>query len=217
MQVRRHQVRRHWKRSTPFSNAYATARQILSRACLLFALAALLCFLPGFGLFPAPGFAQDAFTEPSPTADVVVDGRVLFRLGSVDGFTAERRANSVNQDLQAAIESTPLDQLIRVSIAEQDALTTIRLNNRHLLTVTDSDFMRGVTHQEQAEEWAPLLRSALARAQEERQPRYARVAIWRSLIGLGVAIALHTLILWIRRWLWRRWASRPKRLAYSRR
>lgn len=211
------QVRCHGERGAPFSNACAAARQMLSRACRLVASVALLSFLLGFGPFSAPSLAQAAFTEPPPTADVVVDGRVLFRLGSVDGFTAERRANSVNRDIQAAIASTPLDQRIRVSIAEQDALTTIRLNNRHLLTVTDSDFMRGGTHQEQAEEWAPLLRSALARAQEERQPRYARLAIWRSLIGLGVAIALHTLILWVRRRLWRHWASRPKRLAYSRR
>ncbi|MEL6261760.1 MAG: mechanosensitive ion channel domain-containing protein [Cyanobacteria bacterium J06626_6] len=201
-----------------------TVCRVLRRVRLLI-LVIILSLFASFGLLLSPSFAQSlpqSFAQnttdtPAPTADVVVDGRVLFRLGSVDGFAAERRANSVNRDLQTAIETTPLDQLIRINIAEQDALTTIRLNNRHLLTVTDSDFMRGVTHQEQAEEWAPLLRTALARAQAERLPSYSRTAIWRSLIGLGIAIALHILIRWFRSRLWRRWASRPKRLAYSRR
>ena len=152
----------------------------------------------------------------SDRADVVIDGRVLFRLGSIDEFTAQRRANSVNRRLQVALEVVPLNRSIPVSIAERDRLSTIRVNNSHLLTVTDSDFRMGMTRQEQAEDWETLLEAALAKAQLERSPSYARRVIWRILAALALTLGLYTLLNRLSKNLSRRRRSRFGQFARKR-
>lgn len=187
------------------------------REILLFFTVILVSLGLTLGLNLQPGLAQQpaAISSPtalaSPTADVVIDGRVLLRLGSINGFTAERRANSANADLQWALRTTPAGTPIRVNVAQRDDLTTIRVNNRHLLTVTDSDFMMGVTPQEQAEEWVEILQVGLARTQAERLPGYVQAMSWRLLAALVGAIALYYGIRWIRKRLWRQRFKRVRR------
>ncbi|MEL6777461.1 MAG: transporter, partial [Cyanobacteria bacterium J06597_16] len=113
--------------STPLVPARSTVFFQPRRALILGCVAIVLSVWMILGI-PTAGWAQTA-SSPRPTAKVVIDGRVLFRLGSISGFTAERRAESANQDLQVAIQTTPLDQLIRIHVVERDQLTTIRLNN----------------------------------------------------------------------------------------
>ena len=172
------------------------------RSVLLCAAAVLLSLLLSVSIGLQPGIAQSAPLS-APTADVVLDGRVLFRLGSIDGFTAERRANSANANLNRALRTTPPNTLVRVNVSRRDSLTTIRVNNRHLLTVTDSDFMVGVTPTEQAQEWTEILQAAFARAQRERLPSHRRAVTWRILAVLIAAITLYSLVYWFRRRLWR--------------
>ncbi len=168
-----------------------------------------------------PGFAQSTTDAPlapaSPKAPVVIDGRVLFRLSGIEGFTAETRANSANSELQQALRTKPLNRPIDIRITPYDGLTTLRINNQHLLTVTGSDVMEGVAPQEKAEEWAQLLQAGLDRAQQERSAGYTQSVIWRIVLALIGAIALYSLIRWGRRWLWRRWVRPTKRLSYPRR
>ncbi|MEM9163425.1 MAG: mechanosensitive ion channel domain-containing protein [Cyanobacteria bacterium P01_F01_bin.4] len=177
----------------------------------IFCVASLL----SLGLVRQPVMAQ-SLAAPSPKADVVIDGRVLFRLGSIDGFTAEGRANLANTDLQRALQTTPLDRPIQIRVVHRDDLTTLRVNNRHLLTVTGGDFMRGVTPREQADEWAEILQAALQQAQRERRPAYYREMIWRGLAALIAAIGLYSAIRWGRRRWWRRWARQTGLLSYRR-
>ena len=158
-----------------------------------------------------PGWAQSTAAS-SPTANVVIDGRVLFRVGSIHNFSAEQRANSANADLQRALRTTPSETQIPVNIVQRDLLTTIRVNNRHLLTVTDGDFMVGVTPKEQAQEWAEILQSALARAQEERLPGHRREMGLRLLAALVGLVMLYSLVHWIRRRLWRQRFQKKRRL-----
>lgn len=173
-----------------------------SRTLLLFVTVSVFSLFLTLGLGLQPGFAQS--TEPAwPTSDVVIDGRVLLKLGSIDGFSAERRAQSANADLQRALKKTPAGTPVRVNVAERDNLTTIRVNNRHLLTVTDGDFMAGVTPAEQAQEWVEILQVGLARAQQERLPGYGQTMIRRILVALVGAIALYSAVYWIRKRLWR--------------
>ncbi|MEO0456655.1 MAG: mechanosensitive ion channel domain-containing protein [Cyanobacteria bacterium P01_A01_bin.114] len=193
----------------------ARLRSFWLRAGLLCAVSLLISLL-GLGIARQPGMAQPA-TSPPPKADVLIDGRVLFRLGSIDGFTAEGRADFANADLQRALQTTPLDRPIRVIVVHRDGLTTIRANNRHLLTVTGGDFMTGVTPREQADKWAEILRAALQQAQRERRPAYYREVIWRMLAALTMALALYGTIRWGRRRWWRRWARQPGVLSYRKR
>jgi len=200
-----------------FKNALTGLFSSRSRSVLLCTAAILFSLLFTISIGLQPGIAQSTLAN-TPTADVVLDGRVLFRLGSIDGFTAERRANSANADLNRALRATPPDRLVRVNVGKRDNLTTIRVNNRHLLTVTDGDFMVGVTPTEQAQEWTEILQAAFARAQRERLPGHRQAVTWRILAMLAAAIALYSLVYWFRRRLWRqrfRKLRRSKPIPYS--
>ncbi|MGD1855314.1 MAG: mechanosensitive ion channel domain-containing protein [Leptolyngbyaceae cyanobacterium] len=160
-------------------------------------------FLIGLG-FSSPGWGQ---TRSAQQANVVIDGRVLFTLRSLEDVSADERANFANQALWNVLENAQQQTVpppIRVRIREQEGLVTLRANGRHLLTVTRGDLMAGVPARERAELWAGILQQALDRAQRERQPAYQQRIVWMSLGGVAIAIALWTLLHNGRRWLWRR-------------
>ncbi|WP_323366028.1 mechanosensitive ion channel domain-containing protein [Leptothoe sp. PORK10 BA2] len=161
----------------------------------------------------SPGVAQpsDEVASSGAIANVVIDGRVLVELGSIDGFTAKERAELANQALEQVLadsvrQSSPPPP-IRVRTRQQDGVVTLWANGRHLLTVTRGDLMAGVPPQVQAELWAKRLQAALDRAQIERQPAYQRRVAWLSLGVVGIAIAVWALLHNVRRWLWR-WHTR---------
>ncbi len=156
----------------------------------------------------SPGLAQ---TQLSDSANVVIDGRVLFALGSIDDFSAEARAEFANQALWQVLENAE-SQSIRVRTRQQEGLVTVRANGRHLLTVTSSDLITGVTAQERADLWASRLQAALDRAQQERQPAYRRRMAWLSLGVVAIALAGWALLYNGRRWLWRRQTRTGKNL-----
>ena len=83
----------------------------------------------------SPGLAQIAMSDD---ANVVIDGRVLFALGSIDDFSAEARTEFANQALWQVLENAE-SRSIRVRTRQQEGLVTVRANGRHLLTVTNSD------------------------------------------------------------------------------
>jgi len=165
------------------------------------------------GAMSQPSLAQASLSSP-PKADVVIEGRVLFRLGSIEGFSAEERAKFANSFLQQALNSTPTQSPIQTQVVQEDKWTTIRVKNRHLLTVTEGDFMVGVTSQEQAEEWSELLAVGLQKAQWERQPAYYRSIIWQAIAGFILALAFYSILHWKRRQL-RRQPNRPLNVSYG--
>ncbi|MGB2924753.1 MAG: mechanosensitive ion channel domain-containing protein, partial [Limnothrix sp.] len=183
-------------------------RSWLQRIAVIFCLACAL----SLSLIFQQAIAQPT-DAPSPTSAIVIDGRVLFRLGSIDGFTAERRADSVNADLQKILQTTPSDIPIKVRVVQRNDLTTLRVNSRHLLTVTEGDFRRGFSPEEQAEEWAIKMEESLARAQLERRPGYVRSMLWRILLAFSLAIGLYSFVRWLRRRLLRRWTQAANQLS----
>jgi potassium efflux system protein len=179
-------------------------------------LLTLVCWLGFLGLMLAtqPTIAQSSPPEMPVKVAVVIDGRVLFKLGSVEGIAAPVRADFANAELQRALSTSHFHSPIRVSVVEQDALTTIRVNNRHVLTVTDSDFIPGVTLQEQATDWATRLEAALRQAQRERSPAYHQRMAWVSLASVAIATLLYILLGWGRRYLWRQQTRRSGQSPY---
>ncbi|MGJ3249052.1 MAG: mechanosensitive ion channel domain-containing protein [Elainellaceae cyanobacterium] len=170
-------------------------------------LAALFSLL--IGLTPISAGSQTSQADTTDSAPIMVDGRIVFRVGSIEGFSAENRAANANEKINQALASTPPDEPIQVIPTQRGDLTTLRINDRHLLTLTEGDFIPGVTPIEQAEEWEQLLEDALHQAQRERTTAYRRRA-WLTSIGLiGLAIALHTLIHKLRRLINRQTARRP--------
>ncbi|MEM8613412.1 MAG: mechanosensitive ion channel domain-containing protein [Cyanobacteria bacterium P01_H01_bin.105] len=164
-------------------------------ACVALVIALLLGFTQTM-----PAVAQ---AEPSQKANVVIDGRALFQLDSIEGISAKERANFANQALWQVLENAQ-QAPIRVRARQREGLVTLRANGRHLLTVTNSDLMTGVPPQERADLWVGILQEALDRAQKERQPAYQRRMAWVSLGVIAIALLAWAILYNIRRWLWRR-------------
>lgn len=134
----------------------------------------------------------------------MVDGRVLFRVGSIEGFSAEIRANTANEKIERILRTTPPDDSIQVLSRQIGELTTVRISNHprtseHLLTVTEGDFIPGIQPMDQAHVWEEALQPALEQAQLERTPQYRRRATFFCIGLLAMAIALHLLVQGLRR------------------
>ncbi len=165
-------------------------------------LAGLLTFLLILTVTPVSSQSHTAATAPlNATAPVVVDGRVLFRLNRMQGFSAQARADLANSVLRQVLQSASVSQPIAIKTTQQGKLTTIRANNRHLLTITASDFMMGSSSTEQAEMWSKSIQAALKQAQQERTPAYYRQSLFLSIFALVIAIAFSLGVTWLRRYL----------------
>ncbi|MEB3360204.1 MAG: mechanosensitive ion channel domain-containing protein [Synechococcales bacterium] len=185
------------------------------------AIALFLTLLPlGIGHFPIAATELPPLTtaqstnasDPiSPLAAVVVDGRELFYLRSIDGFPAEFRAAFANRVLQEEIDRTPLSEAIAVRMVPQNSAITLRVNDRHLLTVTDQDLgMLDLPTEEQAQAWADQLTQELSQAQMERSPKYQRRALIIGGVILVGAIAVYALLGQLRRFVCRYAAQRQR-------
>lgn len=129
-------------------------------------------------------------------ADIVVDGRPLFKVSGAESLTANERADLLNLRLQQIQQSgTP----IQVKIESRNQSPIILANNRQLLTVTESDVIPPLTATAQAHLWAQRLTQALQQAQQEKSNGFLKTAIPIALGTLAVAIALHFGL----GWLWR--------------
>lgn len=141
---------------------------------------------------PLLAIATDAAPTPARvTMPVVLDGRELFELGDAGPFSARERVQRVELGLRQFLRSpTQPPEVITASLNGND---TIRLNDRHLLTVTDSDIEPGLTTTEQAEIWRDLLIVDLQRALQERQPDYFQDQQLKAFQILGIAAILYLL------------------------
>ena len=144
----------------------------------------------------------------SPKAPIMVDGRVLFNVGSITSFSATQRADIANTELERTLQKTPPDVPIRLTVNTQGDLTTIWIDDRLLLTMTEGDFMLGDDPEAQAKEWVGLLDQSLKTAQRERTPAYQRRAAITCGVLLALAIALHLAVRWLYRKLRRQIAQR---------
>ncbi|MGK7877094.1 MAG: mechanosensitive ion channel family protein [Xenococcaceae cyanobacterium] len=149
-----------------------------------------------------------AMAQSSKGAPVVLDGRKIFQVSSSEQFPAQGRADWINSQLQAVVESQkPPD--IRIEIRNQSP--TILIDDRYLLTVTQRDAVFGSTPEEQAKIWSEQIRKAVQKAQKERRIQFLW---WASLLVAGavlLAIALH----WGLGRLWRRWERRAPQILVS--
>ena len=126
------------------------------------------------------------------TTPVVLDGRELFELGVTGSFSARERVRRVETLLHQFLRSTS-DEKAKVTVAAIDGNKTIRLNGRHLFTVTASDLPPGLTVDEQAQAWQELLAAALRRADNERSPAYFRSRRLQAFQTLGITALLYFL------------------------
>lgn len=141
-------------------------------------------------------------------ADIVVDGRPLFKVSGAESLTASERADLLNLRLQQIQKSaTP----IQISIESRNQSPIILVNDRQLLTVTQSDVLPPLTPTTQANLWTQQLSQALQQAQQEKGTGFLKTAIPIALGTLAVAIVLH----YVLGWLWRSTRSVLQRLVES--
>ncbi|MEM1369321.1 MAG: mechanosensitive ion channel domain-containing protein [Cyanobacteria bacterium P01_H01_bin.15] len=144
---------------------------------------------------------SSALREEAP---IMVDGRVLFSVGSIEGFSAVVRADNVNSKIERVLKSTSPEEPIEVATQQEGEFTTIRLNNQHLLTVTEGDFITGVGVAAHAQQWSQILQRAINRAQAERTPAYQRRALLICAGFLVGSMVITFMLRWLRRRLYRR-------------
>jgi small conductance mechanosensitive channel len=145
------------------------------------AIAYLGGFLWGIGVAIAPaGFAQEEIPLPEPTpateegfpaltepffADVIVQGRPIFQVGSVGNLTARERSQIINRRISSLVSQGESIDSIRVEYNQVENYATLQLNNRVIMTVIQQDAEDfGVANaQVLANQWAEDLNRALDR------------------------------------------------------
>ncbi len=131
-------------------------------------------------------FLQDTSARPLGVP-VTVFGREVFRIFSPLGtLSPEERAERISQTIQQlAEEGASVDS---ITIVDSKSLTTVRVGNRSVLTITDDDALsQESTRQALAEIKARELRKFLIDYQEE-------LSLKRILINLGVSAIVLALL-----------------------
>ena len=146
----------------------------------------LICYCP-------PLFAQEAIETNNQKATIMLDGRRLFTVGSIDNFTAEQRADLINRNLKIEVNK-PVK--IRLKVFVENEQTVIRQvnGNQHILNVTQSDVISGTTIEQQAQVWRNTLQKSLTQGKKERTSEYVIKQLVRVFIGFLLAISFNVLL-----------------------
>jgi small-conductance mechanosensitive channel len=123
--------------------------------------------------------------ESTPEARVEIGGRTLFVLHSgVGSFTAEERAQAVNQRLRMILES-PLTR-IEVGVERGDMGLQVVNAGRPVIAVTEADAQaEKVSADLLANRWSATIQEALSAARAER----FRQTLWRRLLITAAVLA----------------------------
>lgn len=174
--------------------------------------------LIGLGLtLCLPGWSQSPPTaKVAERAPIVLDGYELFEVEASGNFSAQERANQVNQLLQEKLDGAIATETPpEVTIVENNGQVSLQVNNRHLMTVTQGDMMPGQPSLEQAQFWQYQIQQALQRARRERTPIYRAWAIKMAAIATGVTLFLQSLWFWFQRRLQRQKKQEGERIKTS--
>ncbi|TYQ28471.1 mechanosensitive ion channel family protein [Pseudanabaena sp. UWO310] len=137
-------------------------------------------------------------------AVVRLDGYPLFALASPtvnQRFPVEQRVQGIENELSHVANSKfePETLQVTATIDRQSDQPVIAINDRYLMTVTTMDAqLQGRDPQGWANQLTEILREALIRARQERQPQFL---IERGGIALGILLATIVAIRVISHWL----------------
>lgn len=170
--------------------------RIFRMLVLAFTVGCLLAVLPSLA---QTNSNQTNSNQTNSTASVMLDGRKIFEVTPSEQYSAQERAEYVNQVLQEQVKTA--ESPIKVEINPQQKIPVIEINGQHLVSVTSEDTPEGRTTQEQAEFWRKKLQTVIQKAQYERTPMYLIQATVISIGCVLLAIALS----WILGKLWCDW------------
>ncbi len=94
-------------------------------------------------------------------SDILVRGRPIFQVGGLAKVSARERAAIINRRIASLlVQSDPIDKVTVKSDASRK-LSTLQLNNRVLMTVTEQDALDfGLSAEELAKQWSEKLNRA---------------------------------------------------------
>ncbi|MGB5594033.1 MAG: mechanosensitive ion channel domain-containing protein [Crocosphaera sp.] len=163
---------------------------------------------------PWPILAQSPTINTTEKAPIVVDGYVLFQVGSLRNFSAQQRASIINDILAEEVRS-PLP--VKIIVFQENQQTVIRnqTTKRHLLSVTEVDVISGSNTFEQAVIWKEHLEKALERGQFERTSSYLSRAIFLSLGTVLGALSTHAGLIFLGIWVRKKWFSESNQATSS--
>lgn len=136
-------------------------------------------------------------------AVVTLDGYKLFVLASPSTnqkFPLEQRVQGIEDELNRIANSNfdPASLQVTANIDEQSGQPVISIGDRYLMTVTTMDAqLQGRDPQGWANQIAIILREALTRARQERQPQFL---INRGLITAGIILVMFVALRLITYW-----------------
>ena len=141
--------------------------------------------------------AQAINTRLPNKVPVVLDGQILFNVGGFNTFSAQQRAEQINQALITAVKSS---QPTAIEIVEVDEQITIQNteNQQHLLTLTQADVISAANPYNQALLWKNKIQQAIDRGQKQRTASYQSKALAITVLAIIIAIAIHLVIHFIR-------------------
>ncbi|MEQ9669767.1 mechanosensitive ion channel family protein [Coleofasciculus sp. G2-EDA-02] len=170
--------------------------RIFRTLVLAFTVGCLLAVLPSLA---QTNSNQTNSNQTNSTASIMLDGRKIFEVTPSEQYSAQERAEYVNQVLQEQVKTA--ESPISVEIKDQQKIPVIEINGQHLVSVTSEDAPEGRTTQEQAEFWRKKLQTVIQKAQYERTPIYLIQSIAISIGCVFLAIALS----WVLGKLWCNW------------
>ncbi|MEM8674127.1 MAG: mechanosensitive ion channel domain-containing protein [Cyanobacteria bacterium P01_G01_bin.67] len=134
----------------------------------------------------------------SNKAPVVLDGQVLFNVADFGDFSAEERAETINQ---ALIKTMKSPEVITIDLVQTGEQITIQNTNtqQHLLTVTQADLESGTNPLHQALLWKNNIQSVVTQGQKERSRTYQSKVLLITLMVTLIAIAIHFFLQFLRR------------------
>lgn len=152
------------------------------------------CLATIFATVLVLGLWFPAIAQSPAKVSVVLDGEQIFQVSKSGRYNAQERAEAINSQLKNAVQTS---QPIRVRIEQRNDLPTILLNDRYLLTVTESDAIPGSTPQEQASIWLQQIQTALQQAQQERTATY----LWQTTILAAGIVLIAAALTWLLGWI----------------
>ena len=137
--------------------------------------------------------AQDIVNPKPEKAMIVLDGKQLFKVGNIENFTAQERADLINDNLIEEVNSL---QPLELRVFLENGQTVIRNvpNNKHILNVTKSDVISGTTIDDQAQVWRNILHTNLIQGKKERSPDYILNHVFKTFVLIVLAVCLNIFI-----------------------
>ena len=151
------------------------------------------------------------FAEKPPTEWIWLDGRRLFQITALKDYLPKRVQQiktNLEQISNAYFQSDRHD--LQIDVVAVNGSPTIEINGQYLLTVTKLDAeLLGIGTTTWANQLSKVLREALIRAKQERQPQFLQ---HQGAISLAIMLTI-TIVNWLLTKL--RWRIHPSQISNS--